>query len=221
MAWVVHGTIRIEETGAAVPGLVVRAWDSEQSLGKPLGETTSDEGGHFSISYQASDFDVQSLETAPDLFIRIHVPCNDRVIQTTQSITLIGEDEYEQINIDMTYWAFRDGDDPYLLDLWPKVRGRVIQDRSELPIKGLMMVAKDVAHNTVLATSRSSAEGVYSLWFEKKVDLILLKIVAIDPAHPNDWLHESGHLFYDGTKQLVHEIRIPESRLSDVRRGGG
>jgi hypothetical protein len=69
--FLVHGTIREEESGAPLPNLLVRAFDRDLLFDDALGETTTDRNGDFHLHFTRRAFrDVR--EKWPDIYLRVY-----------------------------------------------------------------------------------------------------------------------------------------------------
>ena len=79
----VLGTVKEEESGRPLAGLIVRAYDEDLLKDDHLGDTVTGANGEFEISYTEAQYrDFQ--ETLPDLYLRIYDPSGKRLVHTTE-----------------------------------------------------------------------------------------------------------------------------------------
>ena len=79
----VVGTVVEQESGKPLEGLRVRAYDKDLVFDDDLGETTTDSGGRFEISY--TDVQFRDLEeTEPDLYLRVYDASGSRLLYSTE-----------------------------------------------------------------------------------------------------------------------------------------
>ena len=67
----VIGKIVEEESGRALAGLQVRAFDKDIFFDDKLGVAITDAKGDFRIEYSATQFSFM-IETSPELYVRVH-----------------------------------------------------------------------------------------------------------------------------------------------------
>lgn len=79
----VHGLVREAETGRALAGMLVRLYDKDVVLDDFLGETRSDEGGRFELTFTETQFrDV--FETRPDLYLHVYDPSGRTLLHSSE-----------------------------------------------------------------------------------------------------------------------------------------
>jgi hypothetical protein len=78
-----YGTVVEEESGKALEGLLVRAYDKDLISDDHLGDTHTDASGGFEIEY--SEIQFRDLhETLPDLYLRIFDASGKRLLHSTE-----------------------------------------------------------------------------------------------------------------------------------------
>ena len=75
MEYVIRGRIRDSE-GKALSGISVNGFDKDVISSDLLGSSTTDNSGHFEISFNTSDFDRFHVEGEPDIYLKIIDPNN-------------------------------------------------------------------------------------------------------------------------------------------------
>lgn len=98
--FVVQGTVQIEDCDdEPLAGLLVRAFDRDLRNEQLLGEGTTDENGHYEISYTAADFSRAEKESA-DLLVRTY---NEVESLVAESETVFNAGHIQMIDLDVEY----------------------------------------------------------------------------------------------------------------------
>jgi hypothetical protein len=87
-AYLVHGTITGSDSGTAVQGIIVRAFDKDLFREQPLGEAKTDREGRYSIQFDRRNFSgpIIKLERHPDIFLVLFDAEGHRIYSTERSI---------------------------------------------------------------------------------------------------------------------------------------
>ena len=80
----VTGTVLEAETGRALANLVVRGWDKDLLFDDYLGDTLTDESGHFELEFTDERFR-QVFDQDPDLYRRIYDPSGTHELHSTRA----------------------------------------------------------------------------------------------------------------------------------------
>ena len=96
----VSGTVLEAETGRALAGLVVRGWDKDLLFDDHLGNTVTDDTGHFELEFTDERFR-QVFDENPDLYLRIYDSSGTRELHSTRASVRrnAGADEHYEIRI--------------------------------------------------------------------------------------------------------------------------
>ena len=79
----VLGTVKEEESGRPLAGLLVRAYDEDLLKDDHLGDAVTGASGEFEIQYTEAQYrDLH--ETLPDLYLRIYDASGKRLLHTTE-----------------------------------------------------------------------------------------------------------------------------------------
>lgn len=78
----VFGAVTVSETGAALPGVIVRGFDKDLVFDDVLGEATTDEEGRFEILYTDDAFR-SVVDQWPDIYLLVWDPKGDRQLHST------------------------------------------------------------------------------------------------------------------------------------------
>ena len=97
--WVICGRVVVAASGAPVPNVVVRAFDNDWIEDDPLGQDTTDSGGHFRITYTSATFKqtflspIVNVETplfaptvGPDVYFHVDTATNVPLLHEDPSI---------------------------------------------------------------------------------------------------------------------------------------
>ena len=85
-----------------VSGATVRVYDKDLVLNDFLGEATTDEEGHFSVSFSSDDYQgqVTGFESRPDIFVKVTNPTTGKSTKSKVFEELTGKltrDDAEEI----------------------------------------------------------------------------------------------------------------------------
>ena len=79
----VSGVVREQESGRALPDLVVRAYDKDLVFDDVLGFATTDADGAFRIAFSSDEFQ-DWFEKRPDLYLRVFDREGTRELHSTR-----------------------------------------------------------------------------------------------------------------------------------------
>jgi len=96
----VEGTVREQESGRPIPGLVVCAFDEDLVKDDFLGECETDPDGRFEIQFTDADFK-DFGETRPDLYLTVFLPGDEQPIHDTSHAVRDDADEEEFYDIEI------------------------------------------------------------------------------------------------------------------------
>ncbi len=128
MTYRITGQIREEETGLAVTGLKVRAYDKDLLWDDLLGTSVTDEDGRFEMDYGRKEFR-ELLEAQPDIYLMIYAPPRTFLMKTEEHVRVGASlEEHFDLTIDReTLGAFSPAPPegtPLLHDEVVKLEGR-------------------------------------------------------------------------------------------------
>jgi hypothetical protein len=83
MSYRVDGVIVDEESGRALEGLVVRAYDQDLVFDDFLGEARTDASGRFEVTFTEVQF-MDLFETRPDVYLRIFDAAGATLLHSTK-----------------------------------------------------------------------------------------------------------------------------------------
>lgn len=97
--FVVHGKVTYEASGRPAEDKRVTAMDADLLFDDKLGETVTDENGHFTLSYSAEKFR-DLFERAPDIYlvIRDEEGC---ILTTTKDVVIRDAGQVQEINVQL------------------------------------------------------------------------------------------------------------------------
>lgn len=84
MPYHVRGAVLEDESGRPLTGLLVRLYDKDVLLDDFLGETHSDDAGHFELVFTEVQF-MDLFETRPDLYLRVFDASGRQLPHTTEN----------------------------------------------------------------------------------------------------------------------------------------
>jgi hypothetical protein len=94
----VEGIVEDAETGRALAGLIVRAFDKDLLFDDDLGSCTTDSLGRFLIRFTEDAFR-DFAETTPDLYLRVFDSRGEQLLHQTPVLEDFGSDETFRIRI--------------------------------------------------------------------------------------------------------------------------
>ena len=96
----VFGRVTVSETGAAIPGLIVRGFDKDLIFDDSLGESKTDSEGRFEILYTDEAFR-SAVDQWPDIYLQVwDATATRQLYSTTDAIRWnAGTDEEFLISI--------------------------------------------------------------------------------------------------------------------------
>lgn len=81
----ISGSVREQESGRPLPGLLVRAFDKDVFSDDYLGEAETDAAGHFQIQFTDAQFK-DFLESRPDLYLCVLGPDGAALHDTSHAV---------------------------------------------------------------------------------------------------------------------------------------
>ncbi len=94
MSFKIVGRVQEVESGASIPGLEVRAYDSDVGLDDLLGSVVTNEEGNFEIEYHEKDFQ-ELFDEQPDIYLTIRAR-DGRVLHTTENTVRVNAGKLEK-----------------------------------------------------------------------------------------------------------------------------
>lgn len=85
MRFRISGRIYEKESGTALRGLIVRAYDEDLLYDDLLGSAVTDDGGRFEIVYDEKDFS-ELFENRPDIYLSIYAPPLRHLLDTRECV---------------------------------------------------------------------------------------------------------------------------------------
>ena len=83
--FVVTGTVRAQEGGRPLRGLVVRAYDKDKRKDDYLGRDVTDAGGRYEIGFVAAAFRAL-FERRPDVYVQVYDDRGQQLVTTEDSV---------------------------------------------------------------------------------------------------------------------------------------
>ena len=154
MSYRAYGRIRRSDNGQGIPNLTVRAYDVDWiSSDDYLGSDTTDQNGHFDISFSRNAFDAGWFdpEGGPDIVLKVR-NASGRLIHQSSERSGAGKSTYFDIHVNP-------------MDLLGQytVSGRVLDARSGRTLCNLRVEAwdDDFISDDCLGTDRTDVDGSY------------------------------------------------------------
>ncbi len=177
-AWVIVGTVRLRETKRGIQGLIVRAWDKDVTRDDFLGECVTNEEGGFQIRYSDQDFSDYGLESAPDVYIRIHVPGSDRVVSSTEAFPRDEAVRLERFDVGLSCWDFTVSDPESFLALRPILHGLVREAQSRRALRNLTVAILGTDGRELARAPLR--DGAYHIWLASPPATAAVRILLPD-----------------------------------------
>ncbi len=99
MNFKITGSVSEKESGLAVEGLMIRAYDKDMLYDDLLGNANTDEQGKFEIVYSKKDFS-ELFETKPDIYLSLYAPPCKFLMNTRDSVCW-NASECENFNLEI------------------------------------------------------------------------------------------------------------------------
>ena len=96
----VSGVVREQESGRALPDLVVRAYDKDLVFDDVLGFAVTDTNGGFLIAFSSDEFR-DLFEKHPDLYLRVFDREGARELQSTRKLLRKNASQEERFELDI------------------------------------------------------------------------------------------------------------------------
>ncbi len=100
MQFKITGIVYEKESGLAVEGLMIRAYDKDMLYDDLLGTAITDENGDFEMKYAEKDFR-ELFEGKPDIYLSVYAPPCRFLVDTKKSVRCSAfEHEHFELEID-------------------------------------------------------------------------------------------------------------------------